>query len=275
MIRTTGYSLERVVEPVDKRKIDEHFIALARQFAKWKKVDLPQVGDRVSVSIMFRHEDSPPESYKDKFIIGGGRADKAIEDMILEMYKDLTLERVITTVENPRTLWVLVTLEDVERMIPAVINNKLIHRTTKFKSLSAYTQHMKKRLKEEEERKADDRVQQQLFTQLANAYPETDIDQSVVDKLLAESTARTAEQKLREEYHAQQHVKALKILSQVAEQEGLQATDWQFRQYAISVSKARNRSLTYVLKQLDRAQVMMYLSQKNAISFLVKQNLGK
>lgn len=271
MIRTTGYTLSRNVVPVNEEEINKHLQALARQYAKWIKVNNVEVGDRVTVSIKFKASDNILQSYEDKFIIGGGRADKAFEEVILMMGVGKTVNTTITTLENPRKLWVEVTLHNIERMIPATINDKLIRKTTNYKTLKEYVEHLWDNARKAAEEKADDAVRGELFQQLAYAYPDTKVDENLVKVLLADNPNPN----MIDEFKAAQHVKALEILSQVADQENLNATDFQFRQYAINLVNTHKKSMKYIMSRLDKEKVMKYLSQRNAIEFLVKNNLGK
>jgi len=276
LARLGGFSITRRVEPVTDQAIAEQLERLRDQRAVWLPVEegLPAPGHMVRGEVAPIEGETVHEAKPFTMELGSGQAIPELEERIMQMRPAETRDADVRFPEDyadearrGQQRRVRVTLHEVKRKELPLADDAFAREVGEFADLEALRRAIREDLQGDAERAADARVREDLVAQLAeanNVIP----PQSLVERAL--HALGHAYQIPAEQYQtfaaqfrpiAVQQVRRDMVLSAVAEQHTLRATEAELDARIEGIAESRGSTPAEVYKSLQEAKRLAELER--------------
>ncbi len=266
--RLAGFTVKRPSPKVTDEMVNEQLQNMRDQRATWTPVDeKPREGDMVAVMLAVADESGTiPEGKEYRLVLGAGQAISAIEEVVMELAPQGTIERPVTwpddfpdETQRGKSKTVRVTLTEVKRKSMPALDDTLARELGDFDSLDALTVTVRTDLATAAEREADAGVRGALMDQVisANAF---DVPPSWVTHLVgayadAYQIPPEEREKFGGEFHAmaERQVRRDLIVETIAEREKLTATEADVDNKVAEMAQKRGADTGQVYAALQKA----------------------
>ena len=291
--RATGFRVERKVRPVSDEQLQEQLEELREDKAVWTPVDeKPITGDMVTVQLAMPDDaatDATAEPREYRIVLGTGQALPAIEEVITETAPGATTERPVKWPEDfpdeeqrGKTKTVRVTVEDVKRKTLPELDDDFARATGDFESMAALRDTVREDLVKHAEREADADVRQKLVDEIIAANP-FDIPQSWVNRLVdayleTYQIPEEERERFRNEFRplAERQVRRDLVVSTIAKNEGLEATEADIDERVMEVAEKRGTEPGQVYASLEKAgriaELERNITEEKVFAWLMEKN---
>jgi trigger factor len=291
--RSTGFRVERKVRPVSDEQLQEQLEELREDKAVWTPVgEKPIAGDMVTVQLAMPDDaatDATAEPREYRIVLGTGQALPAIEEVITETAPGATTERPVKWPEDfpdeeqrGKTKTVRVTVEDVKRKTLPELDDDFARATGDFESMAALRDTVREDLVKHAEREADADVRQKLVDEIIAANP-FDIPQSWVNRLVdayleTYQIPEEERERFRNEFRplAERQVRRDLVVSTIAKNEGLEATEADIDERVMEVAEKRGTEPGQVYASLEKAgriaELERNITEEKVFAWLMEKN---
>jgi trigger factor len=289
--RTGGFSITRTVEPVRDEQIAEQLERVREQKAAWIPIDdqQPAPGQMVTGQASAIEGDTVHAGKPFNMVLGSGQAIPALEEQIMTLKPGETRDAEVRFPDDypdesrrGQTRNVRITLSELKRQELPPLDDSLAREVGDFDTLDALKEVIRADLAREAERGADARVREELVHLLAEAN-NVDTPPSLVERALH---AFMHAYEIPHEQHATfagqfrpiavQQVRRDLVLSAVAEQQNLRATEAELDERIQRVAAARNVAPGEVYKQLQEggrlAELERSITEEKVFAWLLEQS---
>jgi len=289
--RLGGFSLTRTVPPVTDAQVDEQLAKLREQRASWLPVEgeSPKPGEmvRVEVAPIDDGEVKPAQPYS--LVLGGGQAIPALEEQIMLLKPEETRDAEVRFPDDfadearrGQSRKVRITLHEVKRQELPALDDAFAKEVGDFDTLDALRTAVRDDLGRAAEREADAGVRESLVQQLLEANG-LDAPPSMVDRMLhgllhAYGVPHEREEQFAAEFRplAMQQVKRELLLTTIAEQNGLRATEAEIDARIATIAESRGTTPREVYASLEQAKRLPELersiTEEKVFGFLLAQS---
>ncbi|HKP28550.1 MAG TPA: trigger factor [Gemmatimonadales bacterium] len=267
--RTGGFTVTRTVEPVRDEQVAEQLERIREQKASWLPIEdaQPAPGQMVAGQVAAIEGETVHAGKPFNMVLGSGQAIPELEEQIMTLRPGETRDAEVKFPDDypdesrrGQTRKVRITLSEVKRQELPPLDDALAREVGDFDTLDALKGAIRTDLEREAERGADAKVREELVHLLAEAN-NVDTPPSLVDRALH---AYMHAYEIPHEQHATfagqfrpiavQQVRRDLVLSAVAEQQSLRATEAEIDERIQRIAAARNVSPAEVYKQLQEGQ---------------------
>ena len=289
--RLGGFSLTRTVPPVTDAQVEEQLAKLREQRASWLPVEgeSPKPGEmvRVEVAPIDDGEVKPAQPYS--LVLGGGQAIPALEEQIMLLKPEETRDAEVRFPDDfadearrGQSRKVRITLHEVKRQELPALDDAFAKEVGDFDTLDALRTAVRDDLGRAAEREADAGVRESLVQQLLEANG-LDAPPSMVDRMLhgllhAYGVPHEREEQFAAEFRplAMQQVKRELLLTTIAEQNGLRATEAEIDARVATIAESRGTTPREVYASLEQAKRLPELersiTEEKVFGFLLAQS---
>ena len=289
--RLGGFSLTRTVPPVSDAQVEEQLVKLREQRASWLPVEgeSPKPGEmvRVEVAPIDDGEVKPAQPYS--LVLGGGQAIPALEEQIMLLKPEETRDAEVRFPDDfadearrGQSRKVRITLHEVKRQELPALDDAFAKEVGDFDTLDALRTAVRDDLGRAAEREADAGVRESLVQQLLEANG-LDAPPSMVDRMLhgllhAYGVPHEREEQFAAEFRplAMQQVKRELLLTTIAEQNGLRATEAEIDARVATIAESRGTTPREVYASLEQAKRLPELersiTEEKVFGFLLAQS---
>lgn len=291
LARTGGFTLTRTIEPVRDDQVAEQLERIREQKATWIPIEdqQPTPGQMVTGQVSAIEGDTVHAGKPFNMVLGSGQAVPALEEQMMALKPGETRDADVRFPDDypdesrrGQTRRVRVTLSEVKRQELPPLDDALAREVGDFDTLDALKEAIKADLAREAERGAEARVREELVNLLAEAN-NVDTPPSLVERALH---AFMHAYEIPHEQHATfagqfrpiavQQVRRDLVLSAVAEQQGLRATEAELDERIQRIAAARNVEPAEVYKQLQEggrlAELSRSVTEEKVFAWLLDQS---
>jgi trigger factor len=290
--RISGFRLARPSALVNDEQVREQLERIREQRANWIPMESkPSPGDMVTVLLATSETEGGemPEGKEYRIVLGGGQAIPGIEELVMELNPNETVERSVRWPEDfpdesqrGKTKPVRVTLQDVKRRELPPLDDALAREVGDFESLDALTTTVRRDLEENAKRDADASVRQQLLDEIISANPFS-VPPSWVSQLV-ESYAKMYrvpdEEKDRfgSEFRpvAERQVRRDLVVETISEKEGLKASEADVDEHVSELAMKRGANPGQVYASLQKAgrlkEIEHGITEDKVFKWLLERN---
>lgn len=289
--RTGGFTLTRTVEPVRDEQVAEQLERIREQKAAWIPVDAeqPAPGQMVTGEVAAIEGSTVHAGKPFSMVLGSGQAIPALEEQIMALKPGETRDADVRFPDDypdesrrGQTRSVRITLSEVKRQELPPLDDSLAREVGDFDTLDALKEALRADLGREAERGAEAKLREELVHLLAEAN-NVDTPPSLVDRALH---AFMHAYEIPHEQHATfagqfrpiavQQVRRDLVLSAVAEQQTLRATEAELDERVSRIAGTRNVSPADVYKQLQEggrlAELERSITEDKVFAWLLGQS---
>lgn len=268
LARTGGFTLTRKVEPARDEQVAEQLERIREQKASWLPVtdQQPAPGQMVTGAVAAIEGETVHAGKPFNMVLGSGQAIPALEEQIMALRPGETRDAEVRFPDDypdesrrGQTRTVRITLAEVKRQELPPLDDALAREVGDFDTLDALKAAIRTDLEKDAERSADARVREELVHLLAEAN-NLDTPPSLVERTLhAFMHAYEVPHEQHETFAGQfrpiavQQVRRDLVLTAVAEQQSLRATEAELDERIGRVAQARGVAPGEVYKQLQEA----------------------
>lgn len=289
--RLGGFTLTRTVTPATEQQVAEQLGKLREQRASWLPIEgeSPKPGEmvRVEVAPIEDGEVKPAQPYS--LVLGGGQAIPALEEQIMQLKPGETRDAEVRFPDDfadearrGQSRTVRITLHEVKRQELPPLDDAFAKEMGDFETLDALRDAVRADLARSAERDADAGVRETLVQQLIEANG-LDAPPSMVDRMLhgllhAYGIPHEKEEQFAAEFRplAMQQVKRELLLTTVAEQNGLRATEAELDERVAAIAESRGSTPRDVYASLEQAKRLPELersiTEEKVFGFLLGQS---
>jgi trigger factor len=291
LARTGRFTLTRTLAPVTEAMVEEQLARLREQRAIWLPVEgsKPAPGQMVRVDVAPVEGGVVKEAQPYTLVLGDGQAIPALEEKVMTLFPG---ETVTTEVRFPddhadaerrgQTRTVRITLHEVKRQELPPLDDALAREAGDFETLEALRAAIRSDLAAAAVREADARVREQLVQQLVEANA-VEAPASMVERMLhgllhAYEVPHEKAEAFYGEFRpiAVQQVRRDLLLTAVAEQERLQATEADVDARVARIAGQRKATPAQVYTSLEQAKRLPELersiTEEKVFAFLLSQS---
>ena len=267
--RVGGFSLSRRVAPVTDDLVTEQIGRLREQRAAWIPVDgtKPAPGEmvRVDVAPIEDGEVKEPQSYP--IVLGDGKALPALEEKIMTLVPGETIDTEVRFPDDHpeaerrgQSRSVRLTLHEVKRQELPALDDAFAKEVGDFETLEALRSAVREDLVAAAGRDADASVREQLVQQLIEANgveaPPSMVDRMLHSLLHAYEVGHDKAEQFNAEFRplAAAQVRRELLLSGIAEQQSLKATEADMDARIARIAEQRKASPGQVYASLEQAK---------------------
>jgi len=291
LARTQGFKLTRPVSPVTDDAVREQIEQLRDQRANWAPVtEKPLPTDMVTVLLATADESGVlPEGKEYRIVLGGGQAIPGIEELIMRLAPDETLEDGVRWPDDfpdesqrGKSKPVRVTLQEVKRKSLPDLDDAFAREVGDFDSLEALRTAVRKDLASHAVREADASVRQQLIDQIvqANAFdvPPSWVNQVVDGYIKAYQVPDSGRERFTAEFRAvaERQVRRDLIIDSVAEAEKLSASEADIDARVAEVAQKQSAEPGQVYASLQKAgrikEIERAITEEKVFQWLLERN---
>ena len=289
--RTGGFTLTRTIEAVREEQVAEQLERIREQKASWLPVEdaQPAPGQMVAGQVAAIEGETVHAGKPFNMVLGSGQAIPALEEQIMTLKPGETRDAEVKFPDDypdesrrGQTRKVRITLSEVKRQELPPLDDSLAREVGDFDTLEALKSAIRTDLEREAERAADARVREELVHLLAEAN-NIDTPPSLVDRALH---AYMHAYEIPHEQHstfagqfrpiAVQQVRRDLVLSAVAEQQSLRATEAEIDERIQRIASARSVAPGEVYKQLQEggrlAELERSITEEKVFAWLLDQS---
>jgi trigger factor len=291
LARTQGFKLTRPVSAVTDDAVREQIEQLRDQRANWAPVtEKPLPTDMVTVLLATADESGVlPEGKEYRIVLGGGQAIPGIEELIMRLAPDETLEDSVRwpddfpdETQRGKSKPVRVTLQEVKRKSLPDLDDAFAREVGDFDSLEALRTAVRKDLASHAVREADASIRQQLIDQIvqANAFdvPPSWVNQVVDGYIKAYQVPDSGRERFTAEFRAvaERQVRRDLIIDSVAEAEKLSASEADIDERVAEVARKQSAEPGQVYASLQKAgrikEIERAITEEKVFQWLLERN---
>lgn len=289
--RTGGFTLTRKVEPVRDEQVAEHLERIREQKASWLPIEnqQPAPGQMVVGQVAALEGDTVHAGKPFSMVLGSGQAIPELEEQIMALKPGETRDAEVRFPDDypdesrrGQTRRVRITLAEVKRQELPPLDDALAREVGDFETMKALQAAIRVDLGRDAERGADARVREELIHLLAEAN-NVDTPPSLVDRALH---AFMHAYEIPHDQHATfagqfrpvavQQVRRDLVLSAVAEQQNLRASEAELDERIARVAEARGVQPAEVYKSLQEsgrlAELERSITEEKVFAWLLGQS---
>ena len=274
--RLGGFSLTRTVQPVTEAMVTEQLGRLREQRATWLPVEgaKPAPGEMVRVDVAPIENGEAKEAQPYTMVLGDGQALPSLEERIMTLLPGQTID---TDVRFPddhpdaerrgASRSVRLTLHEVKKQELPPLDDGLAREIGDFETLDALKAAVREDLASAAARDADASVREQLVQQLIEANG-VEAPASMVDRMLhslmhAYEVGHDKAEQFNTEFRpvAAAQVRRELLLSSVAEQQSLKATEAEVDARIARIAEQRKATPAQVYTSLEQAKRLPELTR--------------
>ncbi|HJR33406.1 MAG TPA: trigger factor [Gemmatimonadales bacterium] len=289
--RLGGFTLTRTVPPVTEAMVTEQLGRLREQRATWLPVEdaKPAPGEMVRVEVAPIEGGEVKEAQPYTMVLGDGQALPALEEKIMTLLPGQTID---TDVRFPddhpdesrrgATRSVRLTLHEVKRQELPALDDALAREVGDFETLEALTDGVRADLAAAAAREADASVREQLVQQLIEANrieaPTSMVDRMLHSLLHAYEVGHDKAEQFNAEFRpvAAAQVRRELLLSAVAEQQELKATEAEVDARIARIAEQRKATPAQIYSSLEQAkrlpELTRSITEEKVFAFLLSQS---
>lgn len=289
--RLGGFTLTRTVPPVTEAMVTEQLGRLREQRATWLPVEdaKPAPGEMVRVEVAPIEGGEVKEAQPYTMVLGDGQALPALEEKIMTLLPGQTID---TDVRFPddhpdesrrgATRSVRLTLHEVKRQELPALDDALAREVGDFETLEALKDGVRADLAAAAAREADASVREQLVQQLIEANrieaPASMVDRMLHSLLHAYEVGHDKAEQFNAEFRpvAAAQVRRELLLSAVAEQQELKATEAEVDARIARIAEQRKATPAQIYSSLEQAkrlpELTRSITEEKVFDFLLSQS---
>ncbi len=289
--RLGGFSLTRTVQPVTDAMVTEQLGRLREQRATWLPVDgtKPAPGEMVRVEVAPLENGEAKEAQPYTMVLGDGQALPSLEEKIMTLLPGETID---TDVRFPddhpdaerrgTSRSVRLTLHEVKKQELPPLDDGLAKEIGDFETLDALTAAVREDLAAAAARDADASVREQLVQQLIEANgveaPASMVDRMLHSLLHAYEVGHDKAEHFNAEFRpvAAAQVRRELLLSAVAEQQSLKATEAEVDARIARIAEQRKATPAQIYTSLEQAkrlpELTRSITEEKVFDYLLSQS---
>ncbi|HEX7023240.1 MAG TPA: trigger factor [Gemmatimonadales bacterium] len=289
--RLGGFSLTRTVPRITDAMVGEQLNRLREQRATWLPVEdaKPAPGQMVRVEVAPIEDGEVKAAQPYTMVLGDGQALPALEEKIMTLLPGQTIDTEVRFPDDHpdaerrgKSRTVRLTLHEVKRQELPELDDGFAREVGDFDTLEALTGAVREDLAAAAEREADASVREQLVQQLIEANgveaPPSMVDRMLHSLLHAYDVGHDKAEQFNNEFRpvAAAQVRRELILSAVAEQQKLQATEADVDARIARMAEQRKVTPAQIYTSLEQAkrlpELTRSLTEEKVFEFLLSQS---
>src|SRR5688500_9340227 len=289
--RLGGFSLTRTVPAVTEAMVTEQLGRLREQRATWLPVEgvKPAPGEMVRVDVAPIEDGEVKEAQPYTMVLGDGQALPALEEKIMTLLPGQTIDTEVRFPDDHpdesrrgASRSVRITLHEVKRQELPALDDALAREVGDFETLEALRDAVQADLATAAAREADASVREQLVQQLIEANrieaPASMVDRMLHSLLHAYEVGHDKAEQFNAEFRpvAAAQVRRELLLSAVAEQQSLKATEAEVDARIARIAEQRKATPAQIYSSLEQAkrlpELTRSITEEKVFDFLLSQS---
>ena len=289
--RLGGFTLTRSVPQVTEAMVAEQLGRLREQRATWLPVEgvKPAPGEMVRVDVAPIEDGEVKEPQPYTMVLGDGQALPALEEKIMTLLPGQTIDTEVRFPDDHpdesrrgASRSVRLTLHEVKRQELPALDDALAREVGDFETLEALRDAVRGDLATAATREADASVREQLVQQLIEANrveaPASMVDRMLHSLLHAYEVGHDKAEQFNAEFRpvAAAQVRRELLLSAVAEQQELKATEAELDARIARIAEQRNATPAQIYSSLEQAkrlpELTRSITEEKVFDFLLSQS---
>jgi trigger factor len=289
--RLGGFTLTRTVPAVTEAMVTEQLGRLREQRATWLPVEdaKPAPGEMVRVDVASIEDGEVKEAQPYTMVLGDGQALPALEEKIMTLLPGQTIDTEVRFPDDHpdesrrgASRSVRVTLHEVKRQELPALDDALAREVGDFETIDALTEAVRADLATAATREADASVREQLVQQLIEANrieaPASMVDRMLHSLLHAYEVGHDKAEQFNAEFRpvAAAQVRRELLLSAVAEQKELKATEAEVDARIARIAEQRKATPAQIYSSLEQAkrlpELTRSITEEKVFDFLLSQS---
>jgi trigger factor len=289
--RLGGFSLTRTVPQVTEAMVAEQLGRLREQRATWLPVESakPAPGEMVRVEVAPIEDGEVKEAQPYTMVLGDGQALPALEEKIMTLLPGETIDTEVRFPDDHpdesrrgQSRTVRLTLHEVKRQELPALDDALAREVGDFETLDALRDAVGADLATAANREADASVREQLVQQLIEANrieaPASMVDRMLHSLLHAYEVGHDKAEQFNAEFRpvAAAQVRRELLLSAVAEQQSLKATEAEVDARIARIAEQRKATPAQIYSSLEQAkrlpELTRSITEEKVFDFLLSQS---
>lgn len=289
--RLGGFTLTRSVPPVTEAMVTEQLGRLREQRATWLPVEgvKPAPGEMVRVDVAPIEEGEVKEAQPYTMVLGDGQALPALEEKIMTLLPGQTIDTEVRFPDDHpdesrrgASRSVRLTLHEVKRQELPALDDALAREVGDFENLDALKEAVRADLATAATREAEASVREQLVQQLIEANrieaPASMVDRMLHSLLHAYEVGHDKAEQFNAEFRpvAAAQVRRELLLSAVAEQKELKATEAEVDARIARIAEQRKATPAQIYSSLEQAkrlpELTRSITEEKVFDFLLSQS---
>ena len=289
--RLGGFTLTRTVPPVTEAMVAEQLGRLREQRATWLPVEgaKPAPGEMVRVEVAPIEDGEVKEAQPYSMVLGDGQALPALEEKIMTLLPGQTIDTEVRFPDDHpdesrrgASSSVRLTLHEVKRQELPALDDALAREVGDFETLEALKDAVRADLATAAAREADASVREQLVQQLIEANrieaPASMVDRMLHSLLHAYEVGHDKAEQFNTEFRpvAAAQVRRELLLSAVAEQQELKATEAEVDARIARIAEQRKATPAQIYSSLEQAkrlpELTRSITEEKVFDFLLSQS---
>ena len=289
--RLGGFTLTRTVPQVTEAMVTEQLGRLREQRATWLPVEgvKPAPGEMVRVDVAPIEDGEVKEPQPYTMVLGDGQALPALEEKIMTLLPGQTIDTEVRFPDDHpdesrrgASRSVRLTLHEVKRQELPALDDALAREVGDFETLDALKEAVRADLATAAAREADASVREQLVQQLIEANrieaPGSMVDRMLHSLLHAYEVGHDKAEQFNAEFRpvAAAQVRRELLLSAVAEQQELKATEAEVDARIARIAEQRKATPAQIYSSLEQAkrlpELTRSITEEKVFDFLLSQS---
>ena len=289
--RLGGFTLTRTVPAVTEAMVAEQLGRLREQRATWLPVEglKPAPGEMVRVDVAPIEDGEVKEAQPYTMVLGDGQALPALEEKIMTLLPGQTIDTEVRFPDDHpdesrrgASRSVRITLHEVKRQELPALDDALAREVGDFETLEALRDAVRGDLATAATREADASVREQLVQQLIEANrveaPASMVDRMLHSLLHAYEVGHDKAEQFNAEFRpvAAAQVRRELLLSAVAEQQELKATEAELDARVARIAEQRKATPAQIYSSLEQAkrlpELTRSITEEKVFDFLLSQS---
>ena len=289
--RLGGFTLTRTVPAVTEAMVAEQLGRLREQRATWLPVEglKPAPGEMVRVDVAPIEDGEVKEAQPYTMVLGDGQALPALEEKIMTLLPGHTIDTEVRFPDDHpdesrrgASRSVRITLHEVKRQELPALDDALAREVGDFETLEALRDAVRGDLATAATREADASVREQLVQQLIEANrveaPASMVDRMLHSLLHAYEVGHDKAEQFNAEFRpvAAAQVRRELLLSAVAEQQELKATEAELDARVARIAEQRKATPAQIYSSLEQAkrlpELTRSITEEKVFDFLLSQS---
>jgi trigger factor len=289
--RLGGFSLTRTVPQVTETMVTEQLGRLREQRATWLPIEgaKPAPGEMVRVEVAPIEDGEVKDAQPYTMVLGDGQALPSLEEKIMTLLPGETIDTEVRFPDDHpdesrrgKSRTVRLTLHEVKRQELPALDDALAREVGDFETLDALTEAVRADLATAAAREADASVREQLVQQLIEANrieaPASMVDRMLHSLLHAYEVGHDKAEQFNTEFRpvAAAQVRRELLLSAVAEQQSLKATEAEVDARIARIAEQRKATPAQIYSSLEQAkrlpELTRSITEEKVFDFLLSQS---
>jgi trigger factor len=289
--RLGGFSLTRTVPQVTETMVTEQLGRLREQRATWLPIEgaKPAPGEMVRVEVAPIEDGEVKDAQPYTMVLGDGQALPSLEEKIMTLLPGETIDTEVRFPDDHpdesrrgKSRTVRLTLHEVKRQELPALDDALAREVGDFETLDALTEAVRADLATAAAREADASVREQLVQQLIEANrieaPASMVDRMLHSLLHAYEVGHDKAEQFNTEFRpvAAAQVRRELLLSAVAEQQSLKATEAEVDTRIARIAEQRKATPAQIYSSLEQAkrlpELTRSITEEKVFDFLLSQS---